>query len=414
MLGSSCSPCCGGCKNTYDTLLSKSCSITLGGDIPSTQGASRSDYTNSFRDSSGNYVFGFQNNATQKSEWSPERVAKYISFYGPITELTETSNWYVVAEQYRTSYNVNTIPDSTLAQHASFDKALVTSYKATQTPVGSHSLALDVGATYFSSTSGQVVFKKIADDYDITCTMALQTSGGACVVVVDVVVQSFYKARTFPYSVSPTFKQNSTTLTTAFLDSYDLPYPDGPRPENNNKRTYIPGTYTRQIAYLESPMYVQWPAYIPYFTQSYAQQLFDNYKGDASKYVSVWNQDLSISVVGSWPQGGGNGTSVGRFVATGRFSNDELTAGSVSGFSFVNDVAGLPTFVPSSTKPSPYSGTTLNVPKTSPMQVLETNPNYEKVPEVAFNPTITGEPGTTFHYNYKGFTGLTSTTLVLQ
>lgn len=414
MLGAECSPCCG-CRTVYDSLRSRLCSVTIDGELPVHPGASTNRPTYGLDPSGGR----FNSILVDISTWTPERTVTYQSFSGPIRTVTEKTNWNVVAQEFQSSNTTANLSTSTLNQQIGFDKTIITSYKATQSPVGSHLLALDMSLSNFLSTSGVIVFKKILDDYEITCTLSISTSAGSCRIRVSVDVQCFYWTRYFIYSVSPTFTTNSATLTTEFLDANSLPYQGGPLTMNSRRRQYVPGTYSRQLSYLAAPLYVQ----DPFLTRTYsnyssAQSWFDYYKDFADMYVGVWTEDLSLSAIGDWGQGAAGSPQrheCGSFFASGQYTNSELTSGAVSRFSFVNASIGFPTFISSSTKPSPYSGTAISIPAESTFRVF--NPSADNADDRYLladdEVRVSGQSETTF-YNRSSFAGLTSTTVELQ
>jgi hypothetical protein len=410
MLGSSCSPCCG-CSSAYDQLRSKTCVLTLGGEIPAHPGATVGFYQSKP---------GYQGTAIKISNWSPERVVQFLSFGGGATLLTETSNWYVIAPQYRFGgLQTNQISDDTLKNQVAFDKSFVIAYKKTESPIGSHSLALDVGKSYFYSNSGLIVFTKVTDDYQITCNMSVSQIDGACAVLVTVTVKSFWFYRSFDYSVTPTYAPQSAALSTKFLEANGLPYEGGAITADSRSRQYVPGTYNRFISYFVAPMYVQLPQLLPTYNQTYAQFHFDRWKTNVDSYASVWPHDLSQSTIGDWSPSSTvtpNRQDVGTFSANARYTYSDLIAGNANQFTFINGVLGIPTFIPSSTKPSPYSFTHIDIDATVQFEMVNAG---DKVNEYAFpdyggnSARMSGPSAVTFH-NYTSFAGLTSTSISMQ
>jgi hypothetical protein len=412
---------CCGCKNAYEDLRSKSCVVTLGGDIPAHPGASVGLYTNG-EYADGRRVTRPQLYAIKESEWTPERTVFFYAFQGPITILSQTSNWYVVAEKYRVGFPIvgdgittTTLSEDTLKDQVRFETIFVTAYKATESPIGSHTLAFNVLKSYFFGNSGKLFFEKTADDYKITCEMTVGPIGGACVVSVSVLVETYYWTRPFWYSVSPTFASNSSTLTTDFLDANNLPYKGGAIEEDQFSRQYVPGTYSRQVAYLTAPMYVQSPSSIYRFSESRAQEYYDANKSYPDSYVPVWREDLSLSAVGDWKQGAGfapQRSSWGAFVAGGQKPYADLLAGPMTNFSFINAAAGIPTFFPSSTKPSPYSATSIDIPATSEWKSITTASGTTILGPI-LDPKMSGQPDVTFGI-FASAGGLTSTNLEMR
>jgi hypothetical protein len=249
MLGSPCSPCCG-CRAEYDSLVSKSCTLTLGGDVPAQDAA---------------FTYGGWSSAS----WSITPIAYTNGIFSPPTVVSSSSSCPPSA-----SNPIDETISTTLTG---------TAWKQGDTPIGQHALALDLSNTFFSGGAGRITFSKKTADYDIALSLAVGSSTN-CVPIGGLSVYAYaYSRDTVARPSSLRRFDQSGTLSQSLIDSAALQTIFG-HPAGGFYK-YCAGIKFLRYAFTPAPYYVcTLPPGVARIDANFAR-----YSADISNYSAAWD-----------------------------------------------------------------------------------------------------------------------------
>lgn len=277
MLGASCSPCCG-CRGEYDLWLPKSCTVTLGGDVPTQDNVFIYGIYGSFQLPSG---------MPQVSRSPTVNYGSNAIYPSPISSPgINYSGQYPTCQPALTSQPFNRV---VAISETSNGNAVGEAFKASQSVIGSHSLALDMSQTSFDQSAGNgvVSFVKMHEDYDVRLTIGILRAN-QCQPTYGLSVTTYARDLRAPFVAERAVERREIEQTATFTQQLadSLPYIFG-RPVSEFHYLWCPGQKRRVVYGVVAPYY----SFIPFPLKPSAPGTAQ-YTADAqniSNYSPVWD-----------------------------------------------------------------------------------------------------------------------------